>query len=114
MKHPSSRPAFAALLIAPLLFILPACSPRIQVDIGRGAERNLVATTVLADENPGKAEVAIIDVRGMLADAQRPDLFGQGINPVDRFVTLLSIAEKDNDVQAVIIRITSPGGTVTA
>jgi protease IV len=104
----------AAILAALLLSTLAACNPRVQVDIGRGEERKLVATTILADENPGSAKVAIIDVRGMLADAQRPDLFGQGINPVDRFVTLLSIAEKDENVRALILRITSPGGTVTA
>src|SRR5262245_11231243 len=115
MIHQPRRTAVIfATFLAALLLALTGCNPKIQVDIGRGPERKLVATTVLADQNPGKAQVAIIDVRGMLADAQRPDLFGQGINPVDRFVTLLSIAEKDDDVRAIILRITSPGGTVTA
>src|SRR4051812_29471471 len=103
MNHPPPRvTAMLTTLLSVLLLALPACSPRIQIDVGSGPERKLVATTILADPQPGKAQVAIIDVRGMLADAQRPDLFGQGINPVDRFVTLLSIAEKDNDVRAII------------
>jgi protease-4 len=104
-------------LLAPLallLLLLPACNPKVQVDIGRGPERELVASTVLTDDNAGKAKVAIIDVRGLLADSERPDLFGQGINPVDRFVHLLQLAQEDQDVAAIVIRITSPGGTVTA
>ena len=103
--------ALAALFLACLLLL--GCSPKVQVDIGRGPERKLVATSILAEPN-GKAKVAIIDVRGMLADAERFDLLGQGINPVDRFVTLLNIAENDKEVAAIIVRITSPGGTVTA
>src|SRR5437016_2907283 len=87
---------FALTALAALaLNLVPACSPKVQIDIGRGPERKLVATTVLSDKEPGPAKVAMIDVRGLLADAERPDLFGQGINPVDRFVTLLSLAEND-------------------
>src|ERR1051326_7607249 len=111
MNRPSLA-ALAAFLLASLSFL--GCSPKVQVDIGRGPERKLVATSILADPDAGKAKVAIIDVRGLLADAQRFALFGQGINPVDRFVTLLDIAAKDPEVVAIIIRITSPGGTVTA
>jgi protease-4 len=103
------------LLLIPLVVaLLAACSPKVQVDIGRGAERELVARPVLADPNPGKSKVAMIDVRGLIADAREPDLFDQGVNPVDRFVTQLGLAERDGDVAAVIVRITSPGGTVTA
>ena len=94
---------------------LVGCSPKVMIDVGAaGSERNLVATAVLKDTNPGKDKVAIIDVRGMLADAHKPTLLGQGVNPVDSFVTRLELAERDPDVKAVILRITSPGGTVTA
>ena len=60
----------------------------------------------------GPEKVAVIDiVRGMLMDAARPELLGPGINPVDRFVTQLDMAERDEDIKAIILRITSPGGT---
>jgi protease-4 len=107
------KPCLLAFLTL-VSILLPACNPKVQVDIGRGPERELVASTVLTDENAGKAKIAIIDVRGLLADAERPDFFGQGINPVDRFVHLLQLAQEDQDIAAIIIRITSPGGTVTA
>jgi protease-4 len=110
-----NRPRLAVLATLLLISLgLLGCSPKVQVDIGRGPERKLVATSLFADPGAGKAKVAIIDVRGLLADAERFDLLGQGINPVDRFVTLLDIAAKDDEVAAIIIRITSPGGTVTA
>ncbi len=112
-RNMDTKPCLLAFLTLASL-LLPACNPKVQVDIGRGPERELVASTVLTDENAGKAKVAMIDVRGLLADDERPDLFGQGINPVDRFVHLLELAEKDQEISAIIIRITSPGGTVTA
>jgi protease-4 len=106
----------ARLILLPAALLLPACAPKVQIDVGvgRGTERKLVASPVFADKEPGTAKVAMIDVRGLLADAERPDLFGQGINPVDRFVTQLTLAERDPEISAIIIRITSPGGTVTA
>src|SRR3954465_11410958 len=108
--------AFWASAACCVLFLLQACTPKVQVDVGVGSgiERQLVATTVLTDEKPGKAKVAMIDVRAPLAHARRPGLFGPGINPVDHFVAQLAIAENDPEVGAIIIRISSPGGTVTA
>jgi protease-4 len=115
-SHDRLARVFSLAALAALVCGLWACTPKVQIDVGvgRGAERKLVASPVLADKEPGQAKVAMIDVRGMLADAERPDLFGQGTNPVDRFVTQLALAENDPDIAAIIIRITSPGGTVTA
>jgi protease IV len=101
-----------ALVLVPTLTSLAACTPKVQVDIGQ-QERSLAPTPVFAD--PGaKRKIALIDVRGLLVDANRFDLLGAGINPVDRFVAQLGLAENDDNVKAIIVRITSPGGTVTA
>jgi protease-4 len=69
---------------------------------------------VLTDKDPGQARIALIDVRGLLIDARKPSLLGEGSNPVDRFIQHLALAEADNDVKAVVVRINSPGGTVTS
>ena len=101
-------------IAAALACLVSGCSPKVQIDVGLGAERHLAPSTVLVDPGAGDETVAMIDVRGLLADSQRFDLLGRGVNPVDRFVTQLALAEKDANVRAIIIRITSPGGTVTA
>lgn len=102
------------LLLLPLIFTLTACSPRIDVNIGSGGSGPIVPAVVLSDPGAGDARIAMIDVRGLIADLRRPSLLGDGINPVDRFIVELQMAERDPKTKAVIVRITSPGGTVTA
>jgi protease-4 len=102
------------VVVAVALSFLIGCSPKVQIDIGGASEGKLVPSTVFADPNSGTDRVAMIDVRGLLIDAARPSLLGEGENPVDRFVSQLDMAEKDASVKALIIRIDSPGGTVTA
>jgi protease IV len=91
-----------------------ACAP-LSVTIGVGpGDRKLHETTVLTDTGGDGDKVAMIDVRGLIADVREPALFGEGHNPVDEFLSRLERAGKDGSVKAVILRINSPGGTVTA
>ncbi len=101
-----------ALPLAAALFA-GGCSPRIEVGIGGFPERDLRPAVVLADRAHGSNRVALIDVRGLIVDASKPNLLGPNVNPVDRFTTQLALAEADPRVRAVIVRIASPGGTVT-
>ena len=62
----------------------------------------------------GRAKVAIIPVEGLLANAKT----GGGLlkpeeNPVSLFVQQLHRAAADESVKAVVLRVNSPGGTVT-
>lgn len=66
------------------------------------------------DKGAGEAKVAIIDVRGLIADKGEGLLLGRGTNPVDDLTARLQKARDDQSVKAVILRINSPGGTVTA
>ena len=59
-------------------------------------------------------KIAIIDVDGIIANARDRGSFGAGENPVSLFVEKLDKIEDDSDVKAVILRINSPGGGVTA
>ncbi len=94
--------------------LLPACTPQIDVNIGAGGgSRSLEPTVLSADPNPGASRIALIDIRGVIYDASKPSLLGDGENPVDRFVAQLDLAAEDDAVKAIILRITSPGGTVT-
>lgn len=73
-------------------------------------------TSTVVDEEPGDGgnEVAVIDVSGLIINGPKPALLRQGENPVALLHEKLRKAEKDDDVKAVILRINSPGGTVTA
>jgi protease-4 len=59
-------------------------------------------------------KIALIDVSGMLLNAHGSTLFGDGENPVSLFRERLDAAADDRRVKAVVLRINSPGGAVTA
>ncbi|MBY0526372.1 MAG: signal peptide peptidase SppA [Gemmataceae bacterium] len=59
-------------------------------------------------------KVAIIDVDGMLMNGRSPGLLSSGENPVSVFREKLEAAAHDDRVKAVVLRINSPGGAVTA
>ena len=103
--------AFAALT-------LPGCGFRLVIDAVPQVD-DLTETVVLEHADPehgaGTGKVAMIDVTGLIADARSSrSLIGGGENPVGRFMESLRKAERDRDVRAIIVRINSPGGTVTA
>lgn len=58
--------------------------------------------------------IALVDVEGMLVNQTDRGLFGNGENPVALFSDKLNKAASDPKVKALVIRINSPGGTVTA
>jgi len=59
-------------------------------------------------------KIAMIDVSGALMNAKSSGLLGDGDNPVSTFREALDIAADDCHVKAVVLRINSPGGGVTA
>jgi protease-4 len=59
-------------------------------------------------------KVAIIDVEGMILNARSSGLLGSGENPTSLFRERLDAAAEDKHVKAVVLRINSPGGAVTA
>jgi protease-4 len=59
-------------------------------------------------------KVAIIDVEGMILNAKVGGLLGEGDNVMSTFRERLDCAADDPNVKAVVLRINSPGGAVTA
>lgn len=102
-----ARPLACSLLP----FLLTACQPKVAVNLGFGGGKIMEVAVLDSGES---SKVAIIEVRGLIADFNRPTLLGPGINVVDRFVAELELARKDPAVKAVVLRLNSPGGTVTA
>lgn len=97
------------------LLALAGCGPTaFQVQVVP-AGRELVETEVQRD--PGLLvldKIVLIDVDGMLSSRPRRGLLHAEDSAVSRFVEKLDRAAADGAVKAVVLRINSPGGTVSA
>jgi protease-4 len=78
-------------------------------------DRPIVAMPVdEAGRNCKKPHVAIIDVDGLLLNTNLTGPYSSGDNPVDVFREKLDAAAADQCCVALVVRINSPGGSVTA
>jgi protease-4 len=66
------------------------------------------------DASPQSAKVALIDIDGFLLNQNATGLFSQNENPVSLFHEKLQRAKTDVTIRAVVLRINSPGGSVSA
>lgn len=100
------------LLVA---FMLIGCTRLRFVVDAMPADDDLTETVVLDDGTSrwGGNKIAMLELKGLIADARRPGLIAPGENPVADFVEGLKRAENDHRVRAVLVRLNSPGGTVT-
>lgn len=78
-------------------------------------DKPLEEYTIGGDED-ADAKVLIVDVSGIILDTEQKGLLGlSGLeNTAAHVRAALRKADEDEDIAAVIIRINSPGGTVTA
>lgn len=65
-------------------------------------------------EGEGKAKILLVDISGIIAEKERSRGFREKTSLVARIKEELQKAEGDSAVVGVILRIDSPGGTVTA
>lgn len=65
-------------------------------------------------KSTGGPHVAIIDVDGLLVNSSVTGPYASGDNPVDLFREKLDAAAHDPCIIALVVRINSPGGSVTA
>ncbi len=78
------------------------------------AEQRLKETTVQEAPAFTAAKIAVIDVDGLIHNAREEGMFSHRENPVAVFVEKIDKAQGDADVKAIVLRINSPGGGVTA
>lgn len=74
----------------------------------------LSPVTVEGHPPPPGPRVALLDVDGLLLNANFVGLSSRGENPVALFREKLKAASRDPQVRAMVLRINSPGGTVAA
>jgi protease-4 len=100
------------LICAVLVVFSTGC---ITVDLlgGGGPEAQLVETVVRGDEGP---KILLIEIDGVIGVSNDVgSLFGGAeYSMVARVKEVLDLARRDDDVSALLLRIDSPGGTVTA
>lgn len=116
MRHRTSP--LRVLTIMMMFAILPAsirCAPSGGFKITPiPADQTLREQVVLRDPGWISERVALIEISGILMNSHTPGLFSSGEHPVALAVENLEAAARDRRVKAVVLRINSPGGTVTA
>jgi protease-4 len=99
-------------LIATLLalFLITACAGP-QVKLFPDAKDPLKEFTL---EGSGADRILMIPVRGVISDSPREGLITTGPSLVQEVVSQLRKAEKDKRIKAVLFKVNTPGGTITA
>src|SRR3954462_225244 len=105
------RPAVAAALL--LTLIVGCGTPSFLVTPVQNAY-TLEEQTVTEGRGFGSGKVALIEVEGMRMNMKTGGFMQPPENELSRFTQELELAAKDPAVKAVVLRVNSPGGTVTA
>jgi len=115
MTFGNARTPMLLLAICSLLTITAACTPTgsfkvTAVPTDRSYEEEIIRHAGAWESN----RIAMIDISGVLMNGKANGLFSEGEHPVASTVEKLQKAAKDERVKAVVLRINSPGGSVTA
>ena len=103
---------FAALLSAAAL---AGCGPTSFLITPVQNARELQEFEVSREGVWASKRIAMIEVEGVITEAAESSLLGgTRDNPLAVFKNKLDLAERDENVKAVVLRINSPGGGVTA
>jgi protease-4 len=96
-----------------LALVLLAALPLgcISINLPGGPPPPLVETVVHGESGE---KILLLSLDGILTGVPEARFFGSGISPVARVQEELERAREDDSVRGLLLRINSPGGTVTA
>jgi protease-4 len=100
---------FILLLMAATL-LAGGCTG-LKINIGPESKEPLKEYTLQGRE---RGKVLVIPIRGFLSDVPGKGLLGERASTVQQVVSQLRLAEKDDQIKAVLLEINSPGGSTTA
>jgi protease-4 len=83
----------------------------VTIDLPGGPPPPLVETVVHGESGP---KILMLSLDGILTSAPEATLFGSGESPLARAREELDKAREDDRIRALLVRIDSPGGTVSA
>lgn len=116
VRHAKAHLSFLSFFaICSSLFFLPGCGPTSLLITPVSASQRLVEEVVVRESAWAGKKIALLTVDGLLQNARPASLLGgEGENPVALFKEMLDQAAADEQVKAIVVRINSPGGGVTA
>ncbi len=88
----------------------PGCSVRAVP--GQASRREVPGRVTI--EGTGADKILLIPVRGVISDSPREGLITTNPSLVQEVVSQLRKAEKDKRIKAVLFKVNTPGGTITA
>jgi protease-4 len=95
--------------------ILSGCYFNLDLDFGSLMRTGPLVESVVLGEDEDAAKIALIEIEGLLSDSRGSSSFGLRLpSIVSRTREALDIAAEDDEVAALLLRIRSPGGTVSA
>jgi len=103
------------ILASLVLILLVGCGQRtVQISLIPVDDR--LSPQLVAGEDAGMFadRIALVEVSGLLVNFSRGSLLSTGTNPVSDFREVLDAIARDDKVKAVVLRLNTPGGTVTA
>lgn len=98
------------VLIISISLLLSGCAPHIHLDF-LGKEK---VQEVVLIKSRAKEKILILDVSGLIITSLNPGLFEREGDILSRVYYRLEKAFEDKRVKAVILRLDTPGGEVTA
>jgi protease-4 len=109
------RNNYIYLLVSLSLIILTGCGSRaVHIELVP-TSKELDEAVIQKDEGLIVGDkIAVIEVDGLMVNRSRDGFLRTGENPVSLFMEKLDKAAADRRVKAVILRLNSPGGTVSA
>lgn len=110
MRPAMSSPAVLSLL---LLAVVTGCGTPSFLITPVSSSTRLEEVEVQPGRGLTTDRIAIIEVEGMLVNARTGGILRATENPLSRFSQQLDKAAADRRVKAIVLRINSPGGTVT-
>lgn len=94
---------------------------KLDLDVGGEAmfstarpKRQLHETTVEPAKKPTRDKIVHIDLEGIISSMEMGGLFAEAMPSVDSIKRALEQAVADKNVKAIVLRVNSPGGEVTA
>lgn len=98
------------VLIISISLLLSGCAPHIHLDfLGEAKVQEVVLI-----KSPAKEKILILDVTGLISTTLNPGLFEREGDILSRIYYRLEKASEDKRVKALILRLDTPGGEVTA
>ena len=108
----SKRKMFSIFLLSTLCLILSSGCTFISIPVLQGTQP--FDETVVSGK--GKDKILLVDISGVISTKSKSGLlpFGSSISIVTRVREELEKAAKDDKIQGLVLKMNTPGGTVTA